>query len=337
MTLLDIATFSAETTGDVSSEALAYAKKAVRLKYATLYDAHNWREAMRLIDGKALDPTLGGILFLPYDAEEVIFLSLSYDGQNYVRLTYRERDWIERFAAPAFTLPGNTPWFYRAENLAWPYFNLGRFTFTSSEKSPFSVYISGRDENDYPKSESFILQGTINPDGSTNAASISSVNSYSIVTSLSKGITETPLTISTENPVSSVPILMPPALTELVFTQLVLTPPPIFYSSDGSPLSIYIRTQVKLKPDSLDNDMSVPRISHIWDALISFTTSALYRRLQQVQKAQASEQEAMEHVKAAINVEKNQSEMRQQCVPVIYESNDYLDHGGYATSSNPFG
>ena len=83
--------------------------------------------------------------------------------------------------------------------------------------------------------------------------------------------------------------------------------------------------------------MSVPRISHIWDALISFTTSSLYRRLQQIQKAQASEQEAMEHVKAAINVEKNQSEMRQQAVPVIYESNDYLDRGGWATSSNPFG
>src|SRR5213594_2269927 len=252
MTLADIASFACETTGDISSEALAYAKKAVRLKYATLYDAHNWREAMRLIDGKALDPTLGGILFLPYDAEEVIFLSLSYDGQNYVRLTYRERDWIERFAAPAFTLPGNTPWFYRAENLAWPYFNPGRFTFTSSEKSPFSVYISGQDTDGSPQSESFILQGTVNPDGSTNPASVSSLNSYSILTSLSKDVTETPLTIQAENPISAAPVLMPPALTELVFTQLVLTPPPLFYASDGTPLSIYVRTQVKLKPDSLD-------------------------------------------------------------------------------------
>ncbi len=337
MTLADIASFACETTGDISSEALAYAKKAIRLKYSTLYDAHNWREAMRLIDGKALDSALNGVLFLPYDAEEVIFLSLSYDARSYVRLTYRERDWIERFAAPAFTLPGNTPWFYRAENLAWPYFNPGRFTFTSSEKSPFSVYISGQDTDGSPQSESFILQGTVNPDGSTNPASVSSLNSYSILTSLSKDVTETPLTIQAENPISAAPVLMPPALTELVFTQLVLTPPPLFYASDGTPLSIYVRTQVKLKPDSLDDDMSVPRISHIWDALISFTTSSLYRRLQQIQKAQASEQEAMEHVKAAINVEKNQSEMRQQAVPVIYESNDYLDRGGWATSSNPFG
>ncbi len=333
MTLKDIAEFACETTGDISSDALDYAKKAVRLKYATLYDAHNWREAMRTLDGRVLDPTLAGVFFLPYDAEEVIFCSLSYDGTNYVRLTYRERDWIERFYFPAFTLPGNTPWFYRAENLAWPYFSPGRFTFTSSEQSPFNVYIAGRDANDFPISESFILQGTTNPDQSVNPASISTVNSYKLVTALSKDVTETPLSISAEHPTSAVAMQMPPALTELVFTQIVLYPPPTF--SAGS--SIYVRIQVKLKPDSLNDDMSVPRISHIWDALISFTTSALYRRLQQVQKAQASEQEAMGHIAAAVNVEKHQSEFRQQCVPVIYDSGSYLDEGRYATSSNPFG
>jgi hypothetical protein len=338
MTLNDIASFACETTGDISSEALEYAKKAVRLKYATLYDAHNWREAQRLIDGKPLDPILNGVVFLPYDAEEVIFCSLSYDAQSYVRLTYRERDWIERFATPAFTLPGNSPWFYRAENLAWPYFSPGRFTFVTTDKSSFSVYISGRDSNDFPISEAFNLQGINNPDGSVSAASISSVNSYKLVTALSKGVTETPLSISAENPSGAISVQMPQALTELVFTQIVLTPPPIFYATDGSPLSLYVRIQVKLKPDPLSNDYSVPRISHVWDALISFTTSALYRRLQQIGKAQASEQEAMEHLRAAINVEKDQAEWRQQVVPILYESGDYLS-GGYAaaSSTNPFG
>jgi hypothetical protein len=338
MTLKDIAEFATETTGDISSDAVDYAKKAVRLKYATLYDAHNWREAMRILDGKLLDPVLNGVVFLPYDAEEVIFCSLSYDARSYIRLTYRERDWIERFATPAFTLPGNTPWFYRAENLAWPYFSPGRFTFTSAEKSPFKVYISGRDANNYPINESFILQGTINPDQSVNPASISTVNSYKLVTALSKDVTETPLSIRADNPASAIAVQMPQALTELVFTQIVLTPPPIFFATDGSPLSIYVRIQVKLKPDSLNDDMSVPRISHIWDALISFTTSSLYRRLQQISKAQASEQEAMAHIQAAVNIEKNQSEFRQQAVPVVYESDNYLD--GYyerATSYNPFG
>jgi hypothetical protein len=337
MNLNDIASFACETTGDISSEALEYAKKAIRLKYSTLYDAHSWREAQRLIDGKPLDPTLNGVVFLPYDAEEVIFCSLSYDAQSYVRLTYRERDWIERFATPAFTLPGNTPWFYRAENLAWPYFSPGRFTFVTTDKSSFSVYISGRDSNDFPISESFNLQGINNPDGSVSAASISTVNSYKLVTALSKDVTETPLLISAENP-STLSVHMPQALTELVFTQIVLVPPPLFYTTDGTPLSLFVRIQVKLKPDPLSNDYSVPRISHVWDALISFTTSALYRRLQQIGKAQASEQEAMEHVRAAINVEKDQAEWRQQVVPVLYESGDYLN-GGYAavSSTNPFG
>jgi hypothetical protein len=337
MTLKDIAEFATETTGDISSDAVNYAKKAVRLKYATLYDSHNWREAMRFLDGKLLDPTLNGVVFLPYDAEEVIFCSLSYDGRSYVRLTYRERDWIERVATPMFALPGYTPWFYRAENLAWPYFSPGRFTFTTSEKSPFTVYIAGRDVNDYPISESFILQGTINPNQSVSPVSISTVNSYKLVTVLSKDVTETPLSIMAGNPAGTT-VQMPQGLTELVFTQIVLTPPPIFQAADGSALSLYVRIQVKLKSDSLDDDMSVPRISHTWDALISFTTSSLYRRLQQVSKAQASEQEAMAHIAAAVNIEKNQSEFRQQAMPVAYESGNYLD--GYyerATSYNPFG
>lgn len=337
MTLSDICTYTTEVTGDISSDAIDFARKAVRLKYATLYDAHNWRESMRTVEGIVLDPTLGGIIFLPYDAEEVIFCSLSYDGQNYVRLVYRERDWIERFYFPTFTLPGNIPWFYRAENLAWPYFNPGIFTFTSSEASPFKVYIAGRDANDLPINESFILQGIINPDQSVSPASISTVNSYKVVTVLSKDVTETPLSIRAATPASQT-LVMPPAVTELVFTQIKLYPPPKFIAADGSPLSISVRIQVKLKPDSLDNDMSVPRISHIWDAMISFTTSALYRRLQQISKAQASEQEAMQHVQAAVSVEKNQSEFRQQAVPTVYELPYYID-GWYhrATSYNPFG
>jgi hypothetical protein len=333
MTVQDIAEFACETTGDISSEALDFAKRALRLKYATLYDAHNWRESMRVIDS-VLDPNLNGVFFLDADAEEVIFCSLSYDGRSYVRLTYRERDWIERFAAPAFNLPGNTPWFYRGENLAWPAINPGRFTFTSFEKSPFSVYISGRDANDYSISESFVLQGVVNPDNTVTPGSISTTNLYKLVTVLSKDVTSTPLTVFADSPTTQA--VMPPAVTELVFTQLVLQPLPIFSAADGSPLTIYIRVQAKLKPDPLSNDMSVPRISHIWDALSCFAKGALYERMGQVAKFQTQEQLGMEHVKAAINVEKNQAEFRQQVVPIAYESGNYLD-GGYADSANPWG
>jgi hypothetical protein len=45
----------------------------------------------------------------------------------------------------------------------------------------------------------------------------------------------------------------------------------------------------------------------------------------------------MQHVKAAINVEKNQAEFSQQAVPVTYESGDYLTGGCQPTSWNPFG
>jgi len=335
MTVADIAQFAAETTGDISSEGLDYAKRALRLKYATLYDAHNWRESMRVLDGVPLDPTMNGVFFLPYDAEEVIFCSLSYDGVSYVRLNYRERDWIERFTYPAYNLPGNTPWFYRAENLAWPYPNPGNFTFTTSNKDPFNVYIAGRDANDQPISESFIMQGTPQAGGIYLPASLTTQNAYKTVTVLSGQVTTMPLTISAGGHT----FVMPPAMTELVFTQIVLEPPPIGTAPGGGPLQSWIRTQVKLKPDSLDNDMSVPRISHIWDALVCFTTAALWKRLSQLTKANSEEQIAMEHVKAAIQVEKNQSEFFQQAVPVTYEYGDYLKGWWWnrATSWNPFG
>src|ERR1700745_4049491 len=97
MTLSDIATFTCETVGDTSSDMVDFAKRAVRLKYKTLYDTHAWRESFRVLDGIILDAALNGSVFLPYDCEEVIYLALSYDGQNYSRLDYRERDWIDRF------------------------------------------------------------------------------------------------------------------------------------------------------------------------------------------------------------------------------------------------
>jgi len=337
MNVAQIAEFAAETTGDISSEALDYAKRAIRLKYATLYDSHNWRESMRVLDGILLDPTLKGVFFLPYDAEEVIFVSMSYDGINYIRLNYRERDWIERFTYPAFNLPGNTPWFYRSENLAWPYPNPGKFTFTTNNASPFTLYIAGRDANNFPISESFVLQGLVNPPNPPGNVTLTTQYSYAAVTMLSKDVTDSPVTIQAQAPTS--PLVMPASATELVFTQLVLQPPPIGNNPDGSPLTIYIRTQVKLKPDALDNDYSVPRISHIWDALVSFTTGTMWKRMGQVAKFNSEEQIAMQHIKAAIQVEKNQSEFSQQAVPVTYETGDYL-RGWYQnrpTSWNPFG
>jgi hypothetical protein len=336
MTVSEIAKFCCQTTGDISSEAIEFAKDAIRLKYSVLYDAHSWREAQRTIGPILLDPALGGAFFLPFDCEETLFVSISYDSTNFMRLDYRERDWLERFGASMFTIPGNSPFYYRAENLAWPTLNPGIFTFTSSDRSGVTVYIEGRDSNDYPIAETFSLQGTLLPDGTIAAASISTAKTYAVVTVLSKTAGTTPLTIQTAT--GPAPVIMPPNLNQMVFTQLRLAPPPILINQDNSTNNVWVRAQVKLKADTLDNDMSVPRISHIWDALIEFTLSSLYTKYRQLQKADAREQKAMLHVQAAVNVEKDQSEFRQQVVPVVYDSGDYLaEIVGRVTSYRPFG
>jgi hypothetical protein len=69
-----------------------------------------------------------------------------------------------------------------------------------------------------------------------------------------------------------------------------------------------------------------------------FLLAALYKKSRQLAKADSCEQKAIAHIQAAVNVEKNQSEMRQQVVPTIYSSGDYLSENyGYVTSSYPWG
>jgi hypothetical protein len=148
------------------------------------------------------------------------------------------------------------------------------------------------------------------------------------------------LSIFSERPAATLTVQVPQSVTELIYSQFTIFPNPIQNDPiSGLPMQCYAKVQVKLKADVLGNDMSVPRISHIWDALIEFTLSALYTRLRQLAKADAREQKAIAHVQAAVNVEKNQSESRQQVVPAFYEQGDYLEAGSGATvtSSNPWG
>lgn len=333
MTVLELATFACETVGDISDETVSFAKKAVRLKYQTMYDSHLWRESMRLLDGYPMDPDSGGRIFLPLDAEEVVFLSLSTDGMNYNRLQYRERDWIERFAGNAASAAGRNPFYYRGENLAWPHLNPGQLTFTTYDPVLFTLFISGLDANGNTIQETFKMQAAINPDTTVNPAIVTTVNSYVQVNVLSKGGTTMPLTVLPQFPGASTPYTIPASMSASVYTHLILYPAP------DSSQQLFYRVQVKLKPDPLDSDYSVPRVSHITDALIEFVLAALYKKGRQLQKADNCEQKGIAHIQAAVNVEKNQSEMRQQVVPTIYDTGDYLYEGEWArlTSSYPWG
>jgi hypothetical protein len=315
----------------------SFAKDAIRLKYLTLYDGHAWRESMRLVD-ITLDPTLNGAFFIPVDTEEVIFCKISQDGVNYRRVEYRERDWIERVTGGNELAPFSRPIFYRSENLGWPYSNPGKLTLTTFELTPFQVHIMGANSQGASVEEDFQMVAQQDLNGNIIPFSVQTVNSYAQIYVFSKdtGI----LSVQPEAPAGAPALSIPGGMTELVFSQFVLFPNPIQNDSVTQlPLPCYVRTQVKLKADTLDNDMSVPRLSHIWDCLVEYTLSALYTRLRQLQKADLREQKAIAHFQAAINVEKNQSEFRQQVYPVVYETGDYLfdDQIWRVTSFNPFG
>ena len=334
MTINDIAKFTTQTVGDISPDAVEFAKDAIRLKYKTLYDAHLWRESIRTIS-VVLDPLLNGIFFLPYDAEEMISLGLANDGINFSRLLYRDQNWISRAGGTRYTLQGNLPFYSRLENLAWPYLGPGQITFTTYDLTSFTVFIEGKDGSGNSLSESFIMNGILQVDGITVTPGVVTTKGYyGYVTSLSKDGGNLAVNDSFGHAVS-----LSQESAQLIFSQYALYPPPNWLDASGNPIPYSISAQAKLKPDPLNNDMSVPRISHIWDALVEFTLSSLYTRARNLTKADAREQKAVAHVQAAVQIEKNQSESFQQVVPVIYDSGDYLSRydRGRLTSSYPWG
>ena len=337
-TSIDIIKFCASTVGDISDEMIEFGRQALRLKYKTLYDAHLWRESLRMIYSK-LDPDLGGVFFLPYDAEEVIFFSISWDGLNFIRMEYRERDWMESYTSGGIGVSGTVPYYYRAENLGWPYFGPGQFTFTCYDTGIFTLFIAGTEVGTGNMvNETFKVQAIVNPgDQSINPAVITTTHSYDRITALSKGITNKPLVIQPQFPLGGASISMPPGQSELIFTQLVLAPSPVLQDSSNNPLQVPVRLQVKLKADVLGSDFSVPRISHIMESLTEFVLSAMYKKSRQLSKSDNCEQKAIAHLQAAVQVEKNQSEMHQQVVPVIYERGDYVASVAGASSSYPWG
>jgi hypothetical protein len=327
MTCAEIAQYACDTVGDRSSDALDYAKRSLRFKYRVLYRAHAWRESLRELGPSQFDPNLNGSIFLPYDADEVIFLSVSFDGGYFTRFRYRERDWIERNVGAM--LAANPVWpglgfFYRAENLAWPYYNPGKFAFTSSDISPFTVRIEGTLANGQFGGESFSLNAIQDTLGNIIPASVVTVNSYTQATSLATSGSSQPLLIFTDNQPTTYSLQS--GTNSLVYSQVVV--PGIQFTAQIP----WYRTQIKLKPDPLVDDLSVPRITQLDDALIAFVTSALWKRQRNTTKSDAEEQKGIQHMQAAVNQEKNQAEFSQQVVPTLYDESarddpyPYQDH-----------
>ena len=334
MTVSEISDFCCRTIGDTSSDMQDFAKLAIRLKYQTLYDGHDWRETHRVIN-ISLDPNLNGVFFIPADTEELIWLKLSYDGINYRRIPYRERDWIERATDGNVQTPYYRPIYYRMENLAWPYLNPGKLTFTTSDLASFTIHVEGLDQNGNGAAEDFLMLAT--PGSVVIPGSVQTKTSFSKVLVLSSGSGN--VTVFGENP-STLTIKVPAAQSESIYSQFGFWPNPFQTDPNtGLPLPAWVQCEVKLKPDTLGDDNSVPRISHIWDCLIEYTLSSLYTRTRQLQKADAREQKAIAHFQAAINVEKSQSEFRQQAYPTVYDTGSYLDgrHDAWPTSSYPWG
>lgn len=323
MTVADIIDFSTATVGDIDQDTRDFAKKAIQLRYQILFASHNWQESIRAFDLVLADTDT---FFLPVDCELIIFVVPVVNGVKYGRLAYRERDWIEQNASigPYLTNFGPRPWyFYRSTNVGFPSASPGVLTFSVLETSSINIYVAGKDANGNPLSEKMSV-ATARPG---TPSTPSTANNYSVVTTISKDVSTYPVTVTGTDGTTA---QISPGTTELVYTKGMLWPP-LQGSADFT-------IGAKLKADTLDDDMSVPRISRLWNALIGFTNAALYKRQRQLGKAQAETQDAQAIVEAAVQEEKNQAAFRQQVVPQVYDGN-YFPWGAaqFPTTSWPWG
>ena len=323
MTILEIADLTTKIVGDIDSDTVAFAKQAIRMRYQILYGAHLWQESIQDYTFSLADTDK---FWLPVDAELIVWCVPFINNIKYSKLVYRERDWIENHAAigPYFTNYGPIPcYFYRAPNVALPTANAGSLTFSVLDTSPINIYIAGKDANGNAISEKFSASTSM---PGTPSQPVSQ-NSYSVITTISKDASVYPVGVrAADGTMAS----FSPTQSGLVYTQGVMWPPLV---GTGT---FYVGA--KLRADQLDDDLSVPRISRLWNILISYTTAALLKRQRQFGKAQAETQEALQLVTAAVNEEKNQAAFRQQVVPQVYDGN-YFPWGSaqYPTTTYPWG
>jgi hypothetical protein len=323
MTIGEIADLCSKTVGDIDQDTVAFAKQAIRMRYQLLYASHNWQESIAGFQFNLADTDT---FWLPLDAELIIWVVPFINGIKYSKLAYRERDWIEQHAAigPYFSNYGPIPsYFYRAPNVALPSVNAGTLSFRVLDTSPISIYVAGKDTNGNPTSEKFSAS-TATPGTPSQP---SSHNTYSVVSTISKDVSAFPVTVSATDGSSAT---MSPGQTSLVFTQGTMWPPLV-----GSG-TFYVGA--KLRADTLEDDLSVPRVSRLWNILISYTNAALLKRQRQWGKAQAETQEALQLVSSAVNEEKNQAAFRQQVVPASYDGNFFpWGSAAYPTTTYPWG
>ena len=308
MTVADIADFCTQTVGDMDQDTVAFAKQAIRLRYQLLYGAHSWKEAIKSFTLTISDTDT---FFLPLDCELIVFVVPTVNGVQYARLAYREADWIQQNASigPYRTNFGPIPcYYYRGGNLGVPSLNPGVLSFGVLDTASINLYVAGVDANGQPIIEKMSVATSIPGTPSTP----STTHTYSLVQTLSKDPSVYPVTITAGDGTVAI---MSPGTTELVYTRGTMWPP-----LQGT---VDLLVGAKLRADTLDDDMSVPRISRLWNALICFTNASLYKRQRQLGKAQAEAQDAMMVVQAAVNEEKNQAAFRQQVVPQQYDGNFY--------------
>jgi len=296
MTLTDLATLACQKLGKSDPNTLALAKKFAQQRYLMIYDSALWLDSQILLPftiAAGLDRFI-----LPHYVDRIVAVrtngNLNIPETELGTLFQSDPTMFERIGSPVLysELP---PIAVATLPVAGPL----TLVSNSISDTAINVRIQG-DLNSVQQRETITLAGT---------APVTSVYSYDTPYILSKAASVGTVSIS-DSSTNNIQTLFPDE-TERRHAYIRLHAAP-----DPSTGTTAVLVLAKRKPKPLLDDLDVPTIRNIENALLSYTLADMLELLRQYSKAQLKAQEAGAFLSEARDLETNQGQNTVRVIPV---------------------
>jgi hypothetical protein len=295
MTLNDLATLACQKLGKSDPNTLALAKKFAQQRYLMIYDSALWLDSQMLLSFSIANDRF----ILPHYVDRIVAVrtngNLNIPEAGLGTLFQADPTMFERVGSPV--LYSDLPPVAVAALPAAP----GTLTLVSNSASDTAVAVRVHgDLNGVQQRETVTLAGT---------APVNTISSYDTPYILSKGASIGTVTI-TDSTANVIQTLLPDENERRhAYIRIHAAPDPV-----TGPTAILVLA--KRKPKPLLNDLDVPTIRNVENALLAYTMADMLELLRQYAKAQLKAQEAGSFLAEARDLERNQGQNTIRIIPV---------------------
>lgn len=303
--------------GKTDSETARQCELFLRARWREIWDAANWRDAT-CVFVKSLEPkrnvendqTTGGHIVLPAEIGEVVSVRLG-NRTSGVQLQGSQQCAIMQMNPDAFTAVGSTTGFSVLNSLATyeiaPHEKLEFFSSDASDTGSILIQGDYFDATLAPGNINYIPERRHETVVLTGTTSVSTVNDYDYVYSISKAASTG--TISGKSGTSdTLMVQLYPEELSRSFLHIM-----VHYNESDAAKFLYILGKRQFV--DLRDDLSVPLIRGIDNALMALTTADMWQRMRQFSKKNDKLAEGMGLLQQAMATEQEQSGIVPMIVP----------------------